>query len=81
MKILIFVFLFITFILSSTYSVKLIDLNQIDSHWTSFKKLNRKNYNNETHESRRKEIFRKTLRNINKQNSRFNKGEITYKYQ
>ena len=70
---------FFTFILSSTYSIKLIDLNQIDSHWTSFKKLKRKNYNNETHESRRKEIFRKTLRNINKQNSRFNKGEITYK--
>jgi cathepsin L len=78
MKILIFFFLFITFILSSIHSIKQINLKQIDSHWLSFKKSYKKEYNNETHESKRKEIFKQMINKINEQNNLFVKGEITY---
>lgn len=61
-----------------TNSVKMLNLNEIDNHWTLFRGKHSKAYKNSDEENKRKTVFKNTLKKINLQNLKYNNGEITY---
>jgi hypothetical protein len=72
-------FLFVNLNVATSDRARLYNFNDLDNNWSQFKTGYRKKYSNESHETRRKNIFKRNLQIINELNTQYNNGKLTFK--